>query len=178
MQDLLQSNFDHSLHEAIRQHTSAFRNFNTAAVSLFLLCSVFLFIFFGNLETAQLIFYFLFFLTFAVANIVFLTAKPDLQKAWVLRRRLTLYVPLGIVIVIHLVSMVITLGVLDGFNEKINNAFPVPEKDATLASVYVVMMFALYIMPSLFQSVSFLAYVEELALYHENPMIEAESPKE
>ena len=152
------------MQETVKVYTSTFRNFNIACISLFLLTTLFTVLFFDKLRAIQVVFYF-YFLGFAIANIVFHVVAAPLRLAWVRARVFTVFVPFGLLLVFHIVGLIEFLSVLDEFNDVNNNAYPVPEKDATLSSVYVVMTFALYILPSLFQGLSFCAYSKELGLY-------------
>ena len=119
--------------------------------------AVFTMLFFGNMQAAQVVFYF-FYIGFAVANISFHTCSSATRVVWVRNRLYTIYLPFALVVLLLLISLGIFLSVLDGLNETNNNAFPIPEKDATLASVYVVITFTLYLMPVLFMGISFVAY--------------------
>ena len=75
MNELITANQHYENLENVRGHTAAFRNFNIGSITLFVIFSIFLIIFFGDLAGAQVGFYFVF-VAFTVANVVFYTVKP------------------------------------------------------------------------------------------------------
>jgi len=84
--------------------------------------------FFGALETVQILF-FVVFLVFAGANLVFHTCSYETQTKWAIERRKTIYLPYLVVLILHMGGLIAFLGALDDMNEFTNNAFPVPEKN-------------------------------------------------
>ena len=104
-------------------------------------------IFLGYLETAQIVFYFIF-LAFAIVNVVFIAVSDKTE--WVRNRRLFVFAPYGVVVLLHIVSLVLFFSVLDDLNAKINNMWPVIEEDMQKIQSYAVFTFVLYMLPSLF----------------------------
>lgn len=163
--DLLLSNQPSAV-EQIKQYTQSYRNFNLGAIAVFFLSTAFALVFFGWMKTAQVIFYFIF-IAFAAANVAFYTVSPLTRVNLIKTRMYTVYLSFLVQLIFHLVNFVIFFSVLDDMNNKTNNAYPVPLEDTQQESSYVALTFILYVMPSLFQGLSFCAYVRELGIYHD-----------
>jgi hypothetical protein len=57
--------------------------------------------------------------------------------------------------------MVFMFDSLDTMNQKNSNEYPVPAEDQRLLQSFVILNFVLYLMPPLFQAISFVAYALE-----------------
>lgn len=123
-------------------------------------------VFFGSLNTAQILFY-AYFLCLLVANIAFISVHIRTKENWVRARNLSVYIPCGISMALHIVNLGLFLSKLDDLHAVTNNAYPVPEEDLIMTTSYVALMLLLYVMPPLFQTISFFAYARELGLYYE-----------
>lgn len=82
--------------------------------------------FFGALAPAQIVF-FVFFLVFGAANLVFHTCSYETQAKWAIERRKFIYLPYLVVLILQMGGLIAFLAALDDMNNFINNAFPVPE---------------------------------------------------
>ena len=131
---------------------------------MFFVSSVFALLFFGWMRAPQVVFYFLF-VAFAVANVAFYKVSGMTRVNMIKTRLYSVYLPFLVQLALHLVNLVIFFDVLDDMNNNTNNAYPVPLEDTQQESSYVTLMFLLYVLPSLFQGLSFCAYVRELAVY-------------
>ena len=64
-----------------------------------------------------------------------------------------------------LVSMVIFFSELDIMYDKLNSMYPIPLRENQAIQSYMIGTFLLYMIPALFQGISFCAYAKELGLY-------------
>jgi len=128
MNELLQSNEKHQNLEAIQNYTAGFRGFNIACIVAFLLSLGFMALYFGSLESAQIVFYD-YYVVFAIYNIAFYTLGPLQRQNLVRARKLTVYLPFGLLVLLQAISLVLILSVLDGLNLVNNNIYPPPTKD-------------------------------------------------
>ena len=100
------------------------RSFNVACNVMFFISIVFAFPFFGYLEVPQIVFYMIFILV-GLSNLAFLVVGEGTKVAWVRNRRLTVLLPVLIMISLQLASMNFFLRQLDEMHDKLNNMYPV-----------------------------------------------------
>lgn len=116
------------------------------------------------MTTAQTWFYF-YFIAFAAYNTAFFSVPALTRANWVKARRFTVYAPMGVLVITHIVGLIEFFKVLDDMNNITNNAFPVDPRDTNAERNYIVLTLILYVFPSLAQGVSFCAHVIDLGMY-------------
>ena len=173
MNEVLESNAQHAVYEALKVNTASFRNFNIGCLTYFFLSTAIALVFVDKLLTGQIIFL-LFFIIFGVANVVFHVVSHLTQANWVKARLQGVYIPYGIVVSLLIASIILFLGVLDDMNNKTNNIHPPAEKDLLVTQTYVIFFFVIYVFGPLFQGISFCAYAMELGLYLDEKPVESE----
>ena len=137
------------------------RSFNVACNVMFFISIVFAFPFFGYLEVPQIVFYMIFILV-GLSNLAFLVVGEATKVAWVRNRRLTVLLPVLLMISLQMASMNFFLRQLDEMHDKLNNMYPVSEHDELLLQSFVIINMLLFYMMPLFMGVSFFAYTSEL----------------
>ena len=137
------------------------RAFNIGCLVTFFISIVFTFPFFGFLETPQVVFYMLFILI-GLLNIAFLVAKDETKVEWVRKRMFSVMIPVLVLIGLQLASLFFFLSQLDDMHDKLNNMYPVPEKEQLLVQSFVVNNMLLFYMIPLFMGVSYYAYASDM----------------
>ena len=148
------------------------RTFNIACNVIFFISIAFTFPFFGFLDVPQIVFYLIFVLV-GLANIAFLVVGVETRVAWVRNRSFTVMLPVLVMISLQITSMFFFLKQLDEMHDKLNNTFPVPEKDQLLVQSFVVNNLLLFYMIPLFMGVSYFAYALDLGRQLDSQKIDA-----
>ena len=136
------------------------RSFNIGCLCLFFMSSVFVFPFFGFINTPQIVFYFMF-VAYAIINIVFLSLSPISKENFVKVRYFTVYLPSLILVLLQIAAFVLFLDDLDDINQKLDNMYPVDEGSLLMKQYFVIMNVLLFFLSPLFMSVSFIAITSE-----------------
>jgi|LauGreDrversion4_2_1035121.scaffolds.fasta_scaffold253193_1 hypothetical protein len=80
------------------------------------------------MDTPQIVFYMIFILI-GLYNLAFLGVGYETKIAWVRNRRFTVLLPVLVLLSLQITSLIFFLRRLDEMHDKLNNTYPVPQKD-------------------------------------------------
>ncbi len=149
---------------AIKEATTAYRNFNMACLVFYIFTACFMGIFLTYLDGLLIAVFVVQFL-FAFANIVYHCLNPMRQENYMRLRRYLIYIPYGFLNLLFLYDFYRFFRQLEAYNDQFSGGPTMPEQGQQLTEAYVTIWLIHFIIAPFFQGMSMCVMASEVGTH-------------